>query len=61
MITHQSRGVIQARLYIGTCKAWIFLQYLLDGITRSEKLQNSLHCDARATNDRPTVTNIRIN
>jgi len=60
MIAHNARSVIQARLHIGASQFRVFLEKVLDGITRSEKSQDRLHGDARATNHRPPVANIRF-
>jgi hypothetical protein len=60
MIAHNSRSVIQARLHIGASQLRVFFQNVLDGITRSEKLQDRLHRDARAANHRPPLANIRF-
>ena len=60
MIAHNARSVIQASLHVGALEFWILLQNVLNGITRSEEFQDRLHRDARATNYRPPVANIRF-
>ena len=42
VVAHKARSVIQARLHVGAREFWILLQNVLDGITRSEELQDRL-------------------
>jgi hypothetical protein len=47
-------------LYVGAGQFRVLVQNVLDGITSGEELQDRLHSDARATNHRPPVANIRF-
>jgi len=61
MIPHYTRRVVKARLYVTTGEFRIFFQDILNGVARSQKLQDRLHRNASAFDNRFSVTEIRSN